>query len=101
MKNPVAFIVLALLNLVYTAALVFYPGVILATVGALSGRSFFPDSPMLREFSSFMLFAYPIPILIAYFCWWAYHRRKFKLAYVLVCVPLVWAMITGIFLLMA
>ncbi|USB32252.1 hypothetical protein [Paenibacillus sp. YPG26] len=101
MKNPVAFVVLALLNLVYTAALVYYPGVILAAVGALSGGSFFPNLPMLREISSFMLFTYPASIFIAYFCWWAYHTRKFKLAYILVCVPLVWALITLSFLLTA
>ncbi|WP_433943717.1 hypothetical protein [Paenibacillus sp. SN-8-1] len=101
MKNPVAFVVLALLNLLYTAALVFYPGVILTAVRVLSGGSFFPNSPNLREFSSFMLFAYPISIIIAYFCWWAYHKRKFKLAYILVCVPLVWVLITGLFLLEA
>ncbi|RUT27962.1 hypothetical protein EJP77_19205 [Paenibacillus zeisoli] len=101
MKNPVAFVVLILLSLVYTAALVYYPGVILTAVGAFSGGSFFPHSPMLREISSFMLFAYPISIIIAYFCWWAYHKRKFKLAYVLVCLPLVWVMITGALLLAA
>ncbi|MNI12190.1 hypothetical protein D3C87_416870 [compost metagenome] len=101
MKNPVAFVVLTLLNLVYTAAIVYYPGVILTTVSALSGASFFPNSPMLREISSFMLFTYPISIIIAYFCWWAYHKRKFKLAYVLVCAPLVWLLITLSFLLMA
>ncbi|MNU52559.1 hypothetical protein D3C71_415720 [compost metagenome] len=101
MKNPVAFILLTLLNLIYTAAIVYYPGVILLSVRALSSAAFFPHSPMLREILSFMLFTYPISIIIAYFCWWAYHKRKFKLAYVLVCVPLVWLLITLSFLLMA
>ncbi|MDR0269060.1 hypothetical protein [Paenibacillus sp.] len=87
-KNQTAFVILLVVNLIYCATLLAWP-VILFTSGFL----FDAPGDYDRTWGYVVVIAitaYPLGVIGNFSCWFAYHARKYKLAYWLANIAGIW-----------
>ncbi|MNJ57989.1 hypothetical protein D3C77_536010 [compost metagenome] len=91
MKNPNAFTILLILNILYGLTLLLYPMMLIGAAFSSGG----PIDPSLKRYADafvLIIMSYPLGPLLSYFCWLFYKRLSFKWAYVVANLPLLWVL---------
>ncbi|BFH59734.1 MULTISPECIES: hypothetical protein [Paenibacillus] len=88
MKNPTAFTILLILNILYGLTLLLYPFMLIIVAFSFDDPA--ASKNLLVYAYTLILISYPLGPLLSYLCWLFYNRFSFKWAYVTANLPLIW-----------